>query len=182
MMLNILVLGFMLSLDNFRTSIALGPLRLRWRRAAQVALVFGLFDGAAPLVGILFGHYISQKIGGPVADFAGPIVLGAYGLYLVVQAWQDAAPADPDCRWSLFGLPIPLSLDNVIAGTGLGLTGLSPLVPALLFGVITALMSFIGLQLGRLASYLIPIRIRWDLVAGAGLIIEATLLGLGVVQ
>jgi putative Mn2+ efflux pump MntP len=181
MILNLLVLGFVLSLDNFRTSIALGPLRLRWRRAMQVALVFGFFDGLAPLVGILLGDYVSKKIG-PIAEYVGPVVLGVYGLYLVVQALRDAAPEDPDSRWSLFGLPIPLSLDNVIAGTGLGLVGLSPLVPAVLFGAITAVMTFAGLQLGRLASYLIPLRLRWDLVAGVGLIIEAILFGLGIVQ
>jgi putative Mn2+ efflux pump MntP len=182
MILNLLVLGFVLSMDNFRTSIALGPLRFRWRRAAQIAVVFGFFDGVAPLVGILLGHYLGQEIGGPVADHAGSIVLGVYGLYLIVQASRHAAPEDPDLRWSVFGLPVPLSLDNLVAGAGLGLAGLSPLVPAALFGVITVLMSFTGLQLGRAASHLIPIRIRWDFVVGVALIIMAIALALRLMQ
>jgi len=42
---------FVLSLDNFRTAVILGPLRFRWRHALQIAAVFGFFDGVAPLVG-----------------------------------------------------------------------------------------------------------------------------------
>lgn len=81
-------------------------------------------------------------------------------------------------RWSIFGLPVPLSLDNVIAGTGLGLLGLSPLVPATLFGFITFLMTLVGLQLGRVVSRFIPIRLRWDLVVGVALVIEGLVFGL----
>jgi putative Mn2+ efflux pump MntP len=179
MILNLLVLGFVLSMDNFRTSVALGPLRLRWRRAVQVALVFGFWDGAAPLLGVLVGHYVGRAVG-PIADYVGPIVLGVYGLYLVVQALRTSAPEDLDYRWSLFSLPLPLSLDNVIAGTSLGLLGLSPWISAAAFGTITALMSFTGLQLGRVASYLIPIRIRCDLLTGIALFIMAIVLALGL--
>lgn len=75
---------------------------------------------------------------------------------------------------------MPLSLDNLIAGAGLGLIGLSPLVPATLFGAITFLMTLVGLQLGRIASRFIRIRFRWDLVVGVTLIIEALILALGV--
>jgi putative Mn2+ efflux pump MntP len=179
MILNVLVLGFVLSMDNFRTSIALGPLRLRWRRAGQVALVFGFWDGVAPLLGVLAGHYVGRAVG-PISDYVGPTVLGVYGLYLVVQALRTAAAEDLDHRWSLFSLPLPLSLDNVIAGTSLGLLGLSPWISATTFGAITALMSFAGFQLGRVASYLIPIRIRSDLLSGVVLIIMAIVLALGL--
>jgi manganese efflux pump family protein len=175
MILNLFVLGFVLSSDNFRTSLAVGPLRLRWRHALQVALVFGLWDGVAPLVGVLVGHYVGRAVG-PIADYAGPIGLAVFGLYYVIQALRTAAPEKIDHRWSLFGLPLPLSVDNLIAGTSLGMFGLSPWIPAALFAAITTLMSFAGLQLGRGASHLIPIRIRWDLLSGVVLIIMAIVL------
>ena len=47
----LLLVGITLSLDNFRTALALGALRLTRRRALHVALVFGFWDGVAPLVG-----------------------------------------------------------------------------------------------------------------------------------
>ena len=181
MILNLIGIGFILSLDNFRTAVFLGPLRFSWRRSSQIAMVFGFFDGLAPLVGILLGHYLAHEIGGPVADLVGPIVIGLYGLYLIVEAARNAEPGDPDLRWSVFGLPVPLSLDNLVAGAGLGLVGISPFVPALIFGAITAVMTVAGLQLGRGIARIIPIRIRWDYVVGTVLIIEAIVFGLGLI-
>jgi putative Mn2+ efflux pump MntP len=182
MFLNLIVLGSVLSLDNFRTAVILGPLRFPWRRALEISAVFGFFDGVAPLAGILMGHDVGQKIGGDIADHVGVAALCLYGLYLIVRALRTATQEELEAehRWSIFGLPVPLSLDNVIAGTGLGLLGLSPLVPAILFGTITALMTLAGLQLGRIVSRFIRIRLRWDVVVGVALIIEALMLGLRV--
>jgi manganese efflux pump family protein len=171
---DLLVLGCALSLDNFRTALALGALRLRWLRAAKVAAVFGLWDGIAPLVGVALGHYWSQAIGS-TGDYVGPIALGGYGAYLVVRAWRTPAAEELDQRWALFGLPLPLSMDNVLAGTTLGLLGFSPWVAAPVFGVITALLTLVGLQLGRAATHLI--RIRPDLLTGVALVVMATVLG-----
>jgi putative Mn2+ efflux pump MntP len=180
--LNLLTLGFFLSLDNFRTGVILGPLRFTWRRSVLIAAVFGFFDGLAPLVGILLGKYVGNKVGGPIADIVGPTVLGLYGIYLIVQALREKPSEDSDYLVCILGLPIPLSLDNVVAGTGLGLVGVSPVVPALLFGAITAVMTLVGLQLGRGISHLIPMRIRWEYLTGVALIIEAVLFGLGVFE
>lgn len=121
----LLILGVTLSLDNFRTAIALGTLRLTRRHAVQVALVFGFWDLVAPLVGILGGDYFAETIGS-TADSVGAVVLGAYGLYLLIQAWRTPPPEELDQRWALFGLTLPLSVDNVIAGTSLGLLGFPP--------------------------------------------------------
>ena len=173
----ILILGVTLSFDNFRTAVALGGLRLTRRHAVQVALVFGFWDTLAPLVGILGGAYVSRSIGS-TAEYVGAVVLAAYGLYLVVQASRTPAPEELDQRWALFGLPLPLSVDNVFAGTSLGLIGLSPWLAPPVFGTITALMTFVGLELGRAAAHVI--RIRSDLLTGVALIVMAIVLGLGL--
>ncbi len=175
----LLILGFGLSLDNFRTAVVLGALRLSWRRALKVALVFGFWDGAAPLVGILGGRYLGQRIGS-TADAVAAGALAAYGLYLVVQACLTAEPEEPDQRWALFGLPLPLSVDNVVAGTSLGLLGFSPWLAPPVFGAITALMTLVGLQVGRVVARFIPI--RSDLLTGVALVITAILVGRGVVN
>jgi putative Mn2+ efflux pump MntP len=105
--------------------------------------------------------------------------LGAYGLYLVVHAWRNAEPEAVDDRWMVFGLPLPLSLDNIVAGTSLGLLGYSPWIAPPLFGAITALTTIVGLQLGRLVGQFI--RIRPDLLTGVALLIMAPLVGLGLI-
>jgi putative Mn2+ efflux pump MntP len=181
MFLSLTALGFILSLDNFRTAITLGPLRFPWRHALKIAVAFGFFDGAAPLVGILVGH-AAGHLGGETTDRVGAAALALYGLYLIVRALQTGAQEELQAEHglSIFGLPVSSSLDNLIAGTGLGLFGLSPLIPAILFGTITFLMTLVGLQLGRMVSRLIPLRIRWDLVVGVVLVIEAVALMFGV--
>jgi manganese efflux pump family protein len=169
----LLILGFTLSLDNFRTAIALGGMQRTWRRSLQVALMFGFWDGVAPAVGILIGHYWSEAIGS-TGEYIGAIALGAYGLFLIIRAWRTAAP-DLEQPWAIFGLLIPLSLDNVVAGTSLGLLGFSPWLAPPVFGLTTLVMSLVGLQVGRAAAYVV--RIRPDLVTGVALVVMAGVLG-----
>jgi|SRR5215207_3772225 manganese efflux pump family protein len=175
MIWEVLVLGFVLSLDNFRVSIALGTVPFSMKRAVQVALTFGLWDAIMPLVGLLIGNQIGEAVG-DVADLVGAAALGAYGLYLVVSALRNPEPDELDHPWALFGIPLTLSLDNLFAGASLGILGLSPWFSAGVFGVITAVMSLVGLRLGRAAAGLI--RIRPDLLAGVTLIMAAVALPL----
>src|SRR4029079_13710481 len=130
-------LGFTLSLDNFRTALAFGGLPMSRRRSVEIALMFGFWDGVAPLLGILLGRYTSEAIGS-TAEIAGAIALGAYGLFLVIHAWLTPAPEDIDRPWALYGLLVPLSLDNVVAGTSLGLLAYSLCLPPAVFGAAPA--------------------------------------------
>jgi putative Mn2+ efflux pump MntP len=175
MIWEVLVLGFVLSLDNFRVSIALGTVPFSMKRAVQVALTFGLWDAIMPLVGLLIGNQIGEAVG-DVADLVGAAALGAYGLYLVVSALRNPEPDELDHPWALFGIPLTLSLDNLFAGASLGILGLSPWFSAGVFGFMTAVLSLVGLQLGRAAARLI--RIRSDLLSGVTLIIAAVALPL----
>ena len=175
-LISLLILGLVLSLDNFRLAIALGAFKLSWRRALRIAVVFGLWDAFSPLVGLLVGRYFGEEIG-ETADFLGPIVLLVFGLYLVIRSLQTDAPEDLDERWVLFGIPLSLSLDNLLAGTGLGMLGFPPVFTAAVFGTMTVLITFVGLQLGGAVARFIPI--RSDLLSGAGLSIMAVVLVLG---
>ncbi|MFB7109065.1 manganese efflux pump MntP family protein [Streptomyces sp. NPDC056291] len=175
MIWEMLGLGFVLSLDNFRVSIALGTVPFGLKRAMQVALTFGLWDAVMPLVGLLIGREIGEAVGG-VADVVGAVALGGYGLYLVISSLRNPEPDELDHPWALFGIPLTLSLDNLVAGASLGILGHSPWFSAPVFGLVTAVMSLIGLQLGRAAARLI--RIRADLVSGVSLIIAAAVLPL----
>ncbi len=172
----LLVLAFALSLDNFRSSIALGTVLFGIRRAVQIALVFGFWDTIAPLVGGELGHYFGEAIG-PIADYLGPAFMGAYGLFLLVGAIRNPSPEKVDHPWvTMFGMPLALSVDNLLAGAGLGLLGFSPVVQAVTFGAVTVVMSLVGLGLGRAAVGVIPI--RSDLLSGVSLVTAAVVLPL----
>ncbi len=169
----VLGLGFVLSLDNFRVAVVLGTVPFGLRRAVQVALTFGLWDVVMPLVGLVLGRQVGSAIG-PFAGPVGSIVLGGYGLFLLIGALRKPEPDELDHPWALFGIPLSLSLDNLLAGASLGLLGLSPWFSSVLFGAITVVMSLVGLQVGRLVLRLV--RIRSDLVSGIALIASAILL------
>ena len=177
-MFALISLGFTLSLDNFRMSIALGGLKPTLLRSVKTSFIFGLWDGIAPLVGILIGGYLSQKVDS-TADIVAAIGLGAYGLFVVAKALLSPEHADPDLRMATRGLPLPLSVDNVAAGASLGLLGYSPWIAPVLFGTITFVMSVAGHQIGRTAAHFIP-RIRTDLLTGIAFVMMAACLMLGI--
>jgi manganese efflux pump family protein len=175
--ISLLSLGFTLSLDNFRTSLVLGGLKPSWARSVKTSLIFGLWDGLAPLVGLIIGHYLSEQISS-TADMIAAAGLLIYGLFVVARALVSPEEADPDMRWATRGLPLPLSIDNVAAGASLGLAGYSPWLAPALFGVITFFMSVAGHQIGRAASHFIP-RIRTDLLTGLAFVAMAILVFTG---
>ena len=176
-MISLLALGFTLSLDNFRISIVLGGLKPTLLQSVKTSFIFGLWDGIAPLVGIIVGHYLSERIDS-TAQIIAAIGLAAYGLFVVVRALLRPEPADPDLRWARRGLPLPLSVDNVAAGASLGLAGYSPWLAPPLFGVTTFVMSVAGHQIGRAAAHFIP-RIRTDLLTGLAFVAMALLVVTG---
>jgi len=180
-MFGLLSIGFTLSLDNFRSSLVLGGLKPSFHQSVKTSAIFGLWDGVAPLVGILIGHFLSDKISG-TADTIAFVGLGAYGLFLIVRAVISPERADPNLNFARRGLPLPLSVDNVAAGTALGLAGYSPWLAPVMFGFITFGMSVAGHQIGRTVAHFfdfIP-RINTDMLTGIAFAAMAALLALGV--
>ena len=180
-MFGLLTLGFVLSLDNFRSSLVLGGLKPTFLQSLKTSAIFGVWDGVAPVVGILIGHFLSDRLD-KVSDTVAMIGLGAYGLFLIVRSVISPNRADPDLKWARFGLPIPLSIDNVAAGTALGLAGYSPWLAPILFGCMTFLMSVAGHQIGRTVAHFIDFipKINTDLLTGACFALMAVLMALGV--
>ena len=180
-MFGLLSLGFTLSLDNFRSSLVLGGLKPTFRESVKTSAIFGLWDGIAPLTGILIGSFLSNKIAG-TADTIAIIGLGIYGVFLVARAVISPERADPDLKWARYGLPIPLSIDNIVGGAALGLAGYSPWLAPVLFGVITFVVSIAGHQIGRTVASVVEFvpRINTDLLTGVGFVGLAVLAGLGV--
>ncbi|MFC5138296.1 manganese efflux pump [Actinomycetospora rhizophila] len=163
--------------DRRRTSIILGPLRLRWMRVLLVAAVFGFWDAVAPLLGLLFGNLLADEIG-EAAEYIGPATLALFGVFLLVQAYRhrDNEPDEMEESWTIFGLPLPLSIDDLVGGTGLGLLGFNPWISALVLGLMTIVLSVIGLLMGRLIARLVRLNLRYELLTGAGLLIQAIVL------
>lgn len=165
----LLILGFALSLDSFRVSLGLGALKLRTIRQLQIVLAFGLCDGLAPLIGLLIGKSLVSYVG-VWTEYLGPIALCAYGVYVIYVARRcaDTGAKEPD-GWIVLGVPLSLSLDNLIAGASLGVVGFPLLLSVMVIGLMSALMSLIGLRLGGMAVRFL--RINTELLGGVALLI-----------
>ena len=170
-MITLLLLGFALSLDSFRVSLGLGTLKLSRVRQLQIVIAFGVCDAIAPLIGLLIGKSLLSYIG-PWVEHLGPLLLCAYGVYVIYIAHRYAGREEGDMdRWMVLGLPLSLSLDNLVAGTSLGMIGFPILLSVLVIGAMSALLSFAGLRLGRTAVNLLPVKA--ELVGGVVLIFIA---------
>jgi len=180
-MFGLLTIGFVLSLDNFRSSLVLGGLKPTFRQSVKTSAIFGLWDGVAPLVGMLIGHFLSDRLDN-ASDRIAMIGLGAYGLFLIVRSVISPDHADPDLKWARWGLPVPLSVDNIAGGAALGLAGYTPWLAPVLFGSMTFVMSVAGHQIGRIVAHFVDFipKINTDLLTGACFALMAALMALGV--
>ena len=170
-MVTLFLLGFALSLDSFRVSVGLGTLKLSRLRQLQIVIAFGACDAIAPLLGLLIGKSLLEYIG-PWVEHVGPLLLCAYGVYVIYiaqrYAGKEAGEAD---RWMVLGLPLSLSLDNLVAGTSLGMIGFPILLSVTIIGAMSALFAMTGLKLGRTAVNLL--RFRAELIGGVVLVFIA---------
>ena len=172
----LILLGFVLSLDSFRASLGLGALRLRPIRQAQIVFAFGLCDGLAPLVGLLIGKSLVRYMGA-WTEYLGPFVLFAYGVYVIYVAKRCAGQeTDETGGWMVLGLPLSLSVDNLVAGASLGMIGFPIVISVAIIGAMSALMSLAGLLLGKTAVNLL--KPRSELLAGVALVVIAVTLAL----
>ena len=170
-MVTLLLLGFALSLDSFRVSLGLGTLKLSRLRQLQIVIAFGVCDALAPLIGLLIGKSLLKVIG-PWVEHLGPLLLCVYGVYVVYIARRCAGRETGETdRWMVLGLPLTLSLDNLVAGTTLGMIGFPMLLSVTIIGVMSALLSLAGLRLGRAAVSLLPVKM--ELIGGVVLIFIA---------
>src|SRR5438309_544975 len=114
------LLGFVLGIDSFRASLGLGILHRSRTGRLRIAMSFGLCDGVAPLLGLAVGSAVIASFS-PFTRWLGPLVLGGFGLITLLTARVDEAKeSEITPAWTCFGLPLSLSLDNLVAGLGLG--------------------------------------------------------------
>jgi manganese efflux pump family protein len=173
--------AFAVGLDNFAAAIAIGmagvDVRTRWR----VAVIFGFFEAAMPLIGLLIGHSSAHGLG-QTTRYVGGGLLGVAGLWSVVQTWRDVDEVDGQAvlqragqgSGALVMSGLALSIDNLVIGFGLGVTR-TPLVASLLvFAVVSVGLSLAGLEVGRTLGARMQGRADW--IAGVVLIVVGALI------
>ncbi|HEY3923438.1 MAG TPA: manganese efflux pump [Acidothermaceae bacterium] len=180
--------AFAVGLDNFAAAIAIGMAGVDARTRVRVAVIFGFFEAAMPLIGLLIGHSSAHGLG-QATRYVGGGLLAAAGLWSLVEARRSVAEVaavddhDPLQRvgqgsGALVMSGLALSIDNLVIGFGLGVTK-SPLVASLIvFAVVSVGLSLAGLEIGRTLGARMQGRADW--VSGVVLIAVGALIAANV--
>lgn len=174
-MLLLLVLILPLSLDTFAASASLGIIGVAPRRRLLFSLVFAGFEGGMPLIGLVFGGALSERIGG-VAEYIAIAALVGLGAFMLLGNEENeerrlkslARATGP----ALVVAGVLVSLDELAIGFALGLLGV-PLGPAL---AAIALQAVVISQVG----FAVGAKVGERVAEGAERLAGAAFLALGV--
>jgi putative Mn2+ efflux pump MntP len=169
-MLAVLLVAVSLGLSNFAASVGIGVSGVDGRTRLRVGVIFGVFETAMPIIGLLAGRGLARTLGHG-AHWIGAALLIATGAYALIQAIRAdgrpddthasaASAADKDSpdraarpagqqTWRLIITGAALSVDNLAVGFALGTYHISFGLAAIVIGAVSVTMSLIGLELGH---------------------------------
>ncbi len=141
-------------MDAFAVSVAGGAGgRLHQPRSAvRLAFHLGLFQGLMPVIGWFLGSQALHLVGG----FGRWVAFGLLvyiGGRMIVSSFKPADgdgpdAADPSRGWMLVGLSVATSIDALAVGISLAMVGVAIWQPAVIIGVVTAVISLAGIAIG----------------------------------
>jgi manganese efflux pump family protein len=152
-MVALLLVAFALGLSNFAASVGIGLSGAGGGARLRVGLVFGLFETAMPVAGLLLGRGVAGSLGG-AARWVGAGLLIACGAYAIVRATrgerdaEGAGPAGAAGMWRLLVMGAALSLDNLAVGFALSAYHVSLVLAVVIIGAVSVALSLAGLELG----------------------------------
>ena len=167
----LLTLAVLVGLDNLQVAAALGLAPIPAGRRLRLAVAFGLCEGLMPLLGLTLGHGLhraSRPLAGgggggcwwPAASPSWCSPCASRGRTRADEAAGGATSAACGRAWLrsrclLYGLPLSLSLDNLLAGVALGTLGYPLLLSAAVVGATSTALCLLGLfATARLARWL----------------------------
>lgn len=139
-----------LGLSNFAAAIGIGLSGVDAQLRIRIAVIFGFFEVAMPLVGLLVGHRAANAIGSAASYLGGGLLIVA-GLYAVVEA-RRARPDEPPVSsrpGQLILMGAALSIDNLVVGFALGTHKVPIALAAFVIAVVSVGMSLVGLEVGN---------------------------------
>lgn len=179
--LEMILLALGVSVDAFSVSVSRSMIchKKVWKNAASAAFFFGVFQFVMPMI----GGWISSFIGPflySVDHYIAFILLALVGgkmiwesIHVEDQTELTESEENPFGLKILFLLGIATSIDAMAVGASIILAGnnfIKILLPAsILMGIITGLISFIGVLTGKLAGKLL--NFKMELIGGTVIIL-----------
>lgn len=156
-----MLLAVALSMDAFAVSIGLGAKyhhRITWI-AMLASVYFGVFQGVMPFLGYWGGRSVLGFIE-TLAPWVACVILLSLGGKMLYEAFDnDKLDTDDDdinqqkalfmTQKAMLSLAFATSIDAMAAGFTLNLMPVSPWVACVMIALVTGVLSFVGVFLGR---------------------------------
>jgi manganese efflux pump family protein len=176
----LVLVALSVGLDNFGAATAIGVSGVDATLRLRIALIFGFFEGAMPLLGLLLGHSVAHDLGTAATPLGGAL-LGLVGAYAVASEFVNGPRAQKNTGYGVTRLVLlgaALSIDNLVIGFALGAYRVDLLVAAITIALVSVGLSLLGLEIGhRLGARLGR---KGELVGGIVLILVGIGIGTGL--
>ena len=152
-LISIVIIAFGLAMDAFAVSVACGAAyrELKIQHALRMALFFGGFQAFMPLIGALAGLSLKAYI--QEADhwiaFAILSAVGGKMIYESFRITEAEKNLHPSSILILLTLSIATSIDALAVGITLSLVSLNIITAVIIIGLITFILSYIGIYIGK---------------------------------
>jgi len=148
-----LLIAIGLAMDAFAVSIAAGTSgKLSGKRATfRLSFHFGLFQAMMPVIGWFAGIYIANLISA-VDHWVAFGLLLFVGIRMIISSIQpdtETFAKDPSKGASLVILSVATSIDALAVGLSLAMIRVNIWYPCVIIGLVTALLSVIGIRAGK---------------------------------
>jgi putative Mn2+ efflux pump MntP len=148
----IIVIAFGLALDAFAVSLGAGAVgRIgNHRGAIRLAFHFGLFQFLMPVLGWYVGFKIEPLVKS-VDDWIAFFLLSYIGVKMIWDSYKpvDEFRRDPSKGKEMVLLSVATSIDALVVGFSLAILMINVWYPAIIIGIVTALLSITGIYLGK---------------------------------
>lgn len=149
-----LLVSISMAMDAFAVCLAAGALQETQgpRPAFRLSFHFGLFQFVMPVIGWLAGETIEPYIRNYDHWIALALLafVGGRMIYSALFSNGEESRTDPSRGWTLVLLSVAVSIDALAIGLSLGVLGILVWYPAIIIGLVTSLLSLVGLHVGRI--------------------------------
>ncbi len=149
-MLALFAVATSVGLGNLGAATTIGISGVDGRLRLRIALIFGLFEAAMPLVGLLLGRSLADNLGTHAKVVAGVVlcIVGAYTVLSQIRPGVSVQGSGPPSIARLIVLGVTLSIDNLAVGFALGSYHVNVWFAALVIGAFSVALTLVGLELG----------------------------------
>lgn len=148
---SVIFIALALAMDAFAVSLSCAAyLRtVSGRQTFRLSFHFGLFQFLMPII----GWYAGSRFAALISDmdhWIALVLLAGIGAKMLHEArgGEERQRTDVTKGWKLVALSIATSIDALAVGLSMAMIGAAIVVPSIIIGIVAAVMTLIGMQIG----------------------------------